>query len=189
MEGALMSPMRARRWAAAAATLVVAALVGCDSDGPAGQPLSTTPPVSSPASTPASASPAEGTWKSEPFGRTAIAKTLADAGLGKHVEQFFKIDETPENMVITIRIMAGQWTAYRAVGDGAAAVNDRGTYTIDGDTLLYRPNAGGLNTYRWSVAGDQLTLMFLSTSEPAYEGIPNDVFQRAFYTVVSFHRA
>jgi hypothetical protein len=91
--------------------------------------------------------------------------------------------------VIELRVQAGQWTAYRASGSGTPTVNDRGTYTIDGNTLLYRPNAGGLNTYRWSVTGDQLTLIFLSTTEPDYEGIPNDVFQRAFYTTVAFHRA
>jgi hypothetical protein len=135
------------------------------------------------------AAPVEGTWKTSPFGRAAITSTLAAAGLAPHVERFFKVDETPDDLVITLRIEAGQWTAYRAAGSGAPTVNDRGTYTVDGDTLLYRPNSGGLNTYRWSVTGDQLTLTFVSTTEPDYKGIPNDVFQRAFYTTVAFHRA
>lgn len=184
-----MTLMSTRLWrAAAAATLVVAALVGCGLDAPAGQARSTSVPAPSQSTLPSPGSPVEGTWKTDPFGRTAIATTLTAAGLGQHIEQFFKVDETRDGMVITVRIEAGQWTAYRAVGNDAPTVNDRGTYTLEGSTLLYRPNAGGLNTYRWSVTGNQLTLTFVSTTEPDYEGIPNDVFQQAFYTTVPFHR-
>jgi hypothetical protein len=181
--------MNMRLWhVAAAATLAAAALVGCGSDGRDGQAGPTPAPAPAQSAVPSPGSTVEGTWTTQPFGRTAITATLTAAGLGQHADQFFKIDQTPDDLVISLRIEAGQWTAYRAAGTKVFRVNDRGTYTVEGGTLLYRPNSGGLNTYRWSVTGDQLTLTFVSTTEPEYEGIPNDVFQRAFYTTVSFHR-
>jgi hypothetical protein len=167
-----------RRFAAA---LVAMALAGCGSDAP--------PAATPQAATPTAGSAVEGTWATQPFGRDAIAGTLTAAGLNEHVQRFFTIDETPNDLVITLRLAAGQWTAYRAAGSVAASVNDRGTYTVEGGMLLYRPNAGGLNTYRWSITGDRLSLTFVSTTEPPYEGLPNDVFQRAFYTTVPFTRA
>jgi hypothetical protein len=189
MASILMSQVRTRWCTAAAAIVVAATLAACGSGSPPGQAglTSAAPPPMTAGQSPAS--PVEGTWKTSPFGRAAIANTLTTAGLGAHIERFFRIDETPDDLVIALRVQAGQWTAYRASGSGAPTVNDRGIYTIDGNTLLYRPNAGGLNTYRWSVTGDELTLTFVSTTEPDYEGIPNDVFQRAFYTTVAFHRA
>jgi hypothetical protein len=189
MASVLMSQLRTRWCAAAAAIVVAATLAACGSSSPPGQAGLTSaaaPPMTTGDSP---AAPVEGTWKTPPFGRTAITNTLTAAGLGAHAERFFKMDETREDLVITLRVEAGQWTAYRASGSGAQTVNDRGTYTIDGNTLLYRPNSGGLNTYRWSVANDQLTLTFVSTTEPDYEGIPNEVFQRAFYTSIAFRRA
>jgi hypothetical protein len=188
MASVLMSRVRTRWCTAAAAIVVAAAVAACGSSSPPGQALASAaaPPVTT-GDSPAAA--VEGTWTTSPFGKTAITNTLTAAGLGAHVERFFKVDETPEDLVITLRVEAGQWTAYRASGSGMQTVNDRGTYTIDGNTLLYRPNSGGLNTYRWSVANDQLTLTLISTTEPDYEGIPNEVFQRAFYTSVAFRRA
>ena len=171
-------------WSTAAAALVVAAtLAACGSDQP-GQAGPT--PAPTPASAPKLA--VEVTWATPPFGRTAITSTLTGAGLGAHAARFFEIDETPNDLVITVRIVDGQWTAYRAAGSPVQKVNDRGTYAADGTTLLYRPDTGGSNTYRWSVTGNELTLTFVSTTEPDFEGVPNDVFQRAFYTTVAFHR-
>jgi len=162
------------------------ALSGCGSD-----PAATLPAATSTGATPATAVPAagspEGTWTTQPFGHDAIAGTLDAAGLGEHTEQFFTIDETPDDLVIKLRLEAGAWTAYRSAGtDSTVSLHDRGTYATEGDTLLYRPFSGGLNTYRWSVAGDQLSLTFVSTTEPSYAGLPNEVFQRAFYTTVPF---
>lgn len=173
--------MSLKIWRIAAVAMAAAALVGCGADFPPGQ-IGPTPGIRSP-------SPVEGTWKTQPFGRSAIAATLMAAGLGQHVDQFFQTDRTPEDLVISIRIDASQFTAYRENGGGVPTVNDRGTYTLERGTLLYRPNSGGVNTYTWSVSGDQLKLTFVSTTEPDYEGLPNDVFQRAFYTTASFHRA
>jgi hypothetical protein len=65
-------------------------------------------------------------------------------------------------------------------------VTDRGSFEIDGRQVTVLPNSGGENTFRWKVVGDRLTLDLVSTTEPPYEGVPAEVFQRGLYTTSPF---
>ena len=60
-------------------------------------------------------------------------------------------------------------------------------YEIDGDTVTFH-HSDGSNTHRWTVDGDTLSLEFVKGTMPPYEGIPDEVFQRALYMTETFTR-
>jgi hypothetical protein len=47
-------------------------------------------------------------------------------------------------------------------------------------------HSDGSNTYRWAVDGDTLSLAFVRSTLPGYQGIPDEVFQRALYMTEPF---
>ncbi len=66
---------------------------------------------------------------------------------------------------------------------------DRQDYRVDGDQLVLFPlGTTGSSRYTWTVDGDRLTLTFVSTGEPPFEGAPAEAFQRVLYTSVPFAR-
>ena len=60
-------------------------------------------------------------------------------------------------------------------------------YKVDGDTVVVS-HEGDSNTYRWSVDDDALSLTWVETTYGSHEGIPEEVFQRAFYMSGEFER-
>lgn len=59
----------------------------------------------------------------------------------------------------------------------------------DGNRVLVRPNSGGENVFMWRVTGDELSLDLVSTTEPPYEGVPAETYQRGLYTTSPFRSA
>ena len=175
------------------AVLLAFALAGCsDGDGqPAASPTEANIGSSSTSATTA-ALPIEGTWRTGPRSRQMVADALTAAGFQQWVTPFLALPGTygvSDNEAIVLRILNGYWTGYRAVAGGPPQVNDRQTTTVHGDTITIFPVTGGATTtYQWSVVGDQLTLTFVSGTPAPFAGIPDEVFQRAFYTVVPFQR-
>ena len=110
--------------------------------------------------------------------RTASASTPTTflAGFGEEVE-------------LTLEVGGGFWTLSSSVDGGATAMTDRGRFELEGKKVVVRPNSGGKNTFRWTVAGDELALDLVSTTEPPYEGVPAETFQRGLYTASPFARA
>ena len=131
------------------------------------------------------ASAVEGTWQSPPLSAAAAQDVLRTADLDEWAEPWIVYEEGG----LTFKLEAGQWTVEKRLGDNPPRGVDRGTFTADGDTLQYTPYAGGVNTYRWTVTANQLVLEFVSTTEPDFQGVPAEVFQRALYTVAPFERA
>jgi hypothetical protein len=172
--------------------LLATALAACSGGG--GQPAPPTTAANTGSVAPTATPPGiEGTWRTEPRSRQMVADALKADGLQQWVKPFLALpasDGVSDNEAIMLRISATQWTAYRVVGSTAPNVNDRQTATIQGDTITVRPADGGATTttYRWTVVGDRLSLTLVSSTGGEYKGIPEEVFQRAFYTVTPFQR-
>src|SRR5262249_14100808 len=83
----------------------------------------------------------------------------------------------------------GIWHEGWSVDGGPYADNDDGSYRISGDTVVITHLTGAQTvTYRWSVQGGMLRLTFVGDTMGPNRGIPDHVFQRAFYTAAPFQR-
>lgn len=186
------SPPRRTRVAAAVAALALTAGCGSTDTGPTDEPASASSgssPTSSGTETEtstetAAATPIDGTWSTSTLAPADFRSALTAHGLGKHADAF--LSGFGEAVVLTLEVGGGFWTLSSSIDGGATAVTDRGTFEVDDQRVRVLPNSGGENTFRWDVSGDELTLDLVSTSEPPYEGVPAEVFQRGLYTSAPF---
>ena len=191
---------RPRTTARSAVATVLAAstllLVGCGSDEPtktAADQAETSGPSPAPPTTDASPTspatlPLEGTWQAGPITLEDAESTLRDHGLGRHVPDFRTNAPFSGDTVLTLTIIDGAWDLYGASDGGQPEPIDYDAeYEIDGDTVVFHHSAGS-NTYRWSVDDDVLRLEFVRSTLPAYEGVPEEAYQRALYTTRDFTR-
>ena len=154
-------------------------LVACGSDGE----KSPDEPSSAP-----TASALEGTWRTEAISLTDAEATLRKHGLGKWVEKF-KTDPPFEGDTVLILEVKDQWDLYgESDGGPRAEIDYDAEYRIDGDTVEVTHSTGSTK-HRWSVDGDRLTLEWLSTTQPPYNGVPDEVYQRALYMTAEFTRS
>ena len=188
-----LSPFCCTQVAAVLAALTLAA--GCGSsdggstDDAASPSTSSTPSATATAAettteAAAEATPIDGTWTTPALTPAACRRGLVAHGLGKHAGTF--VSDFGETVDLTLEVGEGFWTLSSSIDGGATAVTDRGSFEIDGTQVTVLPNSGGENTFRWKVSGDKLTLDLVSTTEPPYEGIPAEVFQRGLYTTSPF---
>lgn len=183
------SPRRRTRVAAAVAALTLAAGCGSSDAGSsddAASPSSSSTPTSASGTETAEVTPIDGTWTTPTLAPTDFRRVLATHGLGKHTDAF--LSGFGEAVALTLEVGGGFWTLSSSVDGGASAVTDRGRFEIDGKQVVVLPNSGATNTFRWTVAGDELTLDLVSTTEPPYEGMPAETFQRGLYTASPFGR-
>ena len=169
------------RWRSAAVALAAASmlLVGCGSD------TSETPAPTS--ETPA-ASPLEGTWRTGSVSPRDAEATLRRQGFARFVEDFRANAPFSTDTVLILSIEGGQWNLYgESEGKPAEPIDYDAEYEIDGDTVTFH-HSDGSNTHRWTVDGDTLSLAFEKGTMPPYEGIPDEVFQRALYMTEAFTR-
>ena len=120
-----------------------------------------------------------------------IEETLREAGLGKWIQPLRKLPANAapvESNVFVLEIAGGRWDLYWEP-DGAAAdqLDYDASYEVDGQTVTVS-HEGDFNKYRWSVDGNGLTLTWVDTTYGDYQGIPEEVFQTAFYMTTEFER-
>jgi hypothetical protein len=167
--------------------LLAGALAACSgADGSDATP-GDIPPATAPSphdTTPA----AQGAWQSPPLSLTAIQDTLRAGGLEHWFEQWLASSGFQQDTVINLYLDGGEWLAEKAAAGEPPVAIDRGTFTTEDDGLRYTPSSGGTNTFQWTITGDQLDLELVSSTEPAYLGVPGEVYQRAIYTVATFNR-
>lgn len=159
-------------------TLAWVLLTGCGSDGE----TSSDEPSSSP-----TASALEGTWRTEPISLSDAEATLRKYDLGKWIKRF-ETDPPFEGDTVLILDVKDEWNLYgESEGGPRQEIDYNAKYRIDGDTVevIHRT---GATTHRWSVDGDHLTLEWLSTTQPPYNGVPDEVYQRALYMTAEFIR-
>ncbi len=168
--------------------LAVVALLaaGCASGAAStASPTPTTAPVAS-AST-ATTTALETVWHTSVVTQDDMRAALQAAGLQEWIQPFLSQVAGQQN-VFTLRVLGGRWVQYWSKDGGSAAENDSGPYTITGDHVTVSHDDGGSDTYRWAVTGDTLTVTFLSDTFPPGEGIPERVYQTAFYMSSPFLR-
>ena len=178
-----------------AATSMV--FVGCGSDdpttatAPSDEPASTaaaseTPEASETSEAPA-ASPLEGTWRTRPLSLRDAVATLRREGPAKWVEEFRAIPPFTRVEALDLSIEDGQWNLYGEADGQRQPIDYDAEYEIDGDTVVFH-HSDGSNTYEWTINGDTLSLEFVRSTLPGFEGIPEEVFQRALYMTETFTR-
>jgi len=128
----------------------------------------------------------EATWRTEPISLQDAEATLRRQGFGEWIEKFHQIPPFSKVTVLDLSIEGGQWNLYGESG-GREPIDDDAEYEIDGDTVTFQ-HSDGSNTHRWTVDGDTLSLEFEKGTMPPYEGIPDEVFQRALYMTDVFTR-
>ncbi len=136
---------------------------------------------------PALATPLAGAWRTAPVSPTDAEAMLGTAGLSEWIEEFRARAPFEDDTVLVLEV-GDEWDLYGESDDGGRAEIDfDASYEVDGDEVVVIHSAGS-NTFRWEVAGDTLTLEHLASTMPAFEGVPEEVFQRALYMTAEFTR-
>ncbi len=136
---------------------------------------------------PALTTPLAGTWRTASVSPIDAEATLGTAGLSEWIEEFRARAPFEDGTVLVLEI-GDEWDLFGESDDGALAEIDfDASYEVDGDEVVVTHSAGS-NTFRWEVAGDTLTLEHLESTMPAFEGVPEEVFQRALYMTAEFTR-
>jgi hypothetical protein len=129
----------------------------------------------------------EGTWRTAPVSLTGAEATLRGAGLSEWIEELRARAPFEDDTVLVLEI-GEEWDLYGEPDDGPRAEIDfDASYEVDGDEVVVTHSAGS-NTFRWEIAGDTLTFEHLASTMPAFEGVPEEVFQRALYMTAEFTR-
>jgi len=106
----------------------------------------------------------------------------AQAGLGKWV----KTDPPFQGETVLILDVKDEWDLYgESEGGPREEIDYDAEYLVKGDTVKVTHSTGS-TTHRWSVDGDRLTLEWASTTQPAFNGVPDEVYQRALYMTAEF---
>jgi hypothetical protein len=171
--------------------LTCAVLAAC---GSSGSTRSASPPSAS--SAPATngnahtsapnGSPLEGTWRTGNVTVADMTAALSRAGLQKWIQPFRAETDLGHSNAFLLTIANGVWHEGLSTDGGPFVDHDDGPYRIAGDTVSYYPK-GPSATYRWSIQGGTLRLTLLRDTGPN-SGIPDEVYQRAFYMAAPFQR-
>jgi hypothetical protein len=169
-------------------------LTGCGSDDTTSDPVAAEPSApadeaTSPAAeTPEAASPLDGTWKTSAISTADAEDTLRRYGLAKRIDEFRSNSPFAGDTVLILQVADGGWDLYgKSKSEGRYEIDYNAESRVEGSNVVVS-HATGSNKFRWSVEGDALTLKWLSGSNPPYEGIPDEVFQRALYMTSDFER-
>jgi hypothetical protein len=129
----------------------------------------------------------EGTWRTEPISLSDAEATLRKHGLGKYIEKL-KTEPPFQGETVLILDVKDEWDLYgESDGGQRAEIDYDAEYLVKGDTVKVTHSTGS-TTHRWSVDGDRLTLEWVSTTQPDYNGVPDEVYQRALYMTSEFTR-
>ena len=172
--------MKLRTFSTVLIALASVLVAGCGTN-------SETSPGESSDSSPKAASALEGTWRTEPISLSDAEATLRKHGLGKWAKKF-RADPPFETETVLVLDVKDEWDLYgESEGGPRAEIDYDAEYLVKGDTVKVTHSTGS-TTHRWSVDGDRLTLEWLSTTQPSYEGVPDEVYQRALYMTAEFTR-
>jgi hypothetical protein len=171
-----------------AAVGVAVLLIGCGSDDEKGTGATSNDPNTTATETAAAdaASPLEGTWQTGPISPRDVDATLRRDGLAKWIERFRPVTPIAASTTLILDLHDGEWDLYGKPRSGPREEIDYDAeYVVKGDRVE-KIHATGVTTYRWSVDGNTLALEWLSSTEPPYKGIPDEVFSRALYMTQPF---
>jgi hypothetical protein len=144
------------------------------------------PPDTGNASSPA-APALEGVWQTPPVTQDDVRIMLRATGNARWIDPFLSRGGWGHASVFTLRIGEGEWTQTWSSDGGPAQTNDEGSYVIGGDTVTVTHDEGKV-TFGWSVSGDELTLTWIGGTIPPTSGIPDEIYERAFFSTVPYRR-
>ena len=131
----------------------------------------------------------EGIWRTGNLTVADMATVLSRARLQKWIQPFRAKAGLGHSNAFLLTIANGIWHEGWSVDGGPYADNDDGSYRISGDTVVITHLTGAQTvTYRWSIQGGMLRLTFVGDTMGPNKGIPDHVYQRAFYTAAPFQR-
>ena len=165
-------------------------LAGCGSDEGTPTTSSSEEPSRTPPATPSrqAVTPLEGTWRTSPISPRDAEVTLRRHGLAEWIERFGPLTPFAAGTTLILDIKEGEWDLYgKPRGTPRQEIDYDAEYVVNGGTVD-KIHATGASTYRWSVDGDTLTLEWLDSTEPPYQGIPDEVFSTALYMTSDFTR-
>ena len=167
--------------------LVAAPLSGCGSDDPAAPASSPDERASGPSTSTAPAtSPLEGVWQAGPISPEESEATLRRHGLDQWIKDYRANTPLSADTVLSLTIEDGEWDLYgESNGGQPEPIDYDAEYEIEGNKVVFL-HSDGANTYRWKINNETLRLEFVGSTLPAYEGIPEEVFQRALYMTAPF---
>jgi hypothetical protein len=91
-------------------------------------------------------------------------------------------------MAMVLVVTPSEWDLYgKPRGKPRVEIDYDARLMITGNTVE-KIHSSGFTTLRWSVEGRVLKLRWLKTTEPAFNGIPDKVFQYALYMTRDFTR-
>ena len=139
-------------------------------------------------STPAGATPLEGTWRSAPLDASDVRAATRAAGAPQAAASMLaQLPRAPFMVVVSIR--GANLSTYVQRAGGRRVVLDRESVAVEGDLVTVRPfDITARTVHRWSIASDALTMEFGSTTEPVRDGVPGGAWQRLFYDSATFTR-
>lgn len=169
----------------------------CGSSEPASEdtPAASAPPATSSSTAPepsasvaatseVETTPIDGTWTTPTLAPSDFRRTLTRHGLGAHADTF--LAGLGEAVDLTLEVGGGFWALSASINGEPMSMADRGTFEMQGRRVLVRPSSGGENLFRWRVADGELALALVSTTEPPYEGLPAETYQRGLYSTSPF---
>jgi hypothetical protein len=173
--------------AVAAIAVTVSQRAGSNSD-PAPEPKPT-PTPSSTAGPGSETNPLAGTWVSQPISRADVRRAARLAGDAGDADAM--LAELPSLPVRVALYVNGDRSSIHAAwrAEGQAEQNaDEENVTISGDRLVMQPmfDAAGENVHTWVLEDGTLRLAFVSTTEPASDGVPGEAWQRLVYDAATF---
>ena len=176
MSGRILTRVRA----ASVGLIGVAAmlLTGCTSDEP------------DRSETLSAVSALEGTWRTPPISLRDAEDTLRRHGLEKWVERFRPESPIKSDTVLILHIHDLEWDLYGSSDGGPREEIDYDAAMQVSGSKVEVVHRTGSTSYRWSVDdGHILKLTWLSTTQPPYRGIPDEVFQRVLYMTQDFTKS
>jgi hypothetical protein len=129
-----------------------------------------------------------GKWRTSVISQANAEATLRRYGLAKWIPRFRRETPFTEPVALVLTIRTGDWDLYgKPIGKPRFPIDYDAAWRVKGNTVV-KIHSTGETTFRWSVRGGVLTLRWLRTTEPAYMGIPDEVFQRVLYMTKRFTR-
>ena len=183
---------------ATATTLAAIALVAGSCAAPAGEPAagtgtarasaassSGTATATSSTTGTVAATSLDGTWTTGKMTVGDVTAHLRAAELGQWAAGFMRVDHhqsEAESVAYTIKLAGGRLSLFAEVAGNAPTRYDHGLFRVEGDRFIgFAEDESCQGVFRWALTGDKLRLSMLSDTCPDVDGLPDEVFGKAYY--------
>lgn len=91
--------------------------------------------------------------------------------------------------MLILQVKGRKWDLYgKSAGEAREKLDYDAEHLVRGNNKVDVIHQSGATTFAWSLDADTLTLQWLTSTQPPYKGIPDEVFQRALYMTDEFTR-